>query len=283
MKKIKLLTLLLSLIPVSVSAQQNVAKAFEQLLKNSTVTYTEKHGLEKDVTTGKKSAQYDVYNFSLPASKMQLISNIVDAFRKDEPTAYSSYSGKSAAGDDPLLLAVGNGNSSVEVTYDDRNCDYIYACYLAPAAENQDNNYRYAYALSWTESDGKITGKLAVTYATTLQYRMKSQGILSPIFSYNGQITIPMSGSITKDEDEPDSWFAEFMTYVNAMERGNDKLLSSLATRLYEFTKKIGTYKDVTKSDKNTAIEILKNMTTNKRYNQGTVLQLLNASLQNIQ
>ena len=109
-KFFKLIVLLGVLIPLCSSAQTNVKKAFDELLKSSDVQYSETHSLEKDTETGVKRSQCDVYNFTLPASRFRLVENVLKAFKEDEDKAYALSSGTADKNSGKIVLAVGNGN-----------------------------------------------------------------------------------------------------------------------------------------------------------------------------
>lgn len=271
---ISILCLLAAIMPLQSTAQTNIRKAFDKLLKSSDVSYTESHSMEKDATTGIKESQSDVYNFTLPAGKISLVDNVVKAFKSDENLAYSINSGIAGNGDRTLSLAVGDGTDGVTVNTPGRN--YIYACFIAPEKENPSGNYRYAYAINWVEKDGQIKGKLIITYATTLKYRQQ-QSNRSSFRIINGTYV----GNIDQAADT-DSWFGKFMGYVQAMSTKNLKTRQALATRLYEHTKLAQSTSDMTNEDKNTAREILKGMISDKRYEDTVIQRLLNASLVNL-
>lgn len=264
---ISILCLFAVAIPLHSIAQTNVRKAFEKLLGSSDVVYTESHSMEKDPQTRVKESQEDIYNFTLPTSKINLVDNILKAFQADEAMAYNTSNGKTGPGDPIVSLAVGNGNKGTAITCDGRN--YVYSCFLAPEKEDPFGIHRYAYGMNWEEKDGKITGTLLVTYATTLKHRQSN----NPRISYR-----IVNGNIVPEESI-DSWFEKFMGYVQAMATENIKARQALASKIYEHTKSSS---HISKEDKNTAREILKGMISDKKYDDPIISQLLNASLINI-
>lgn len=268
---IGILCLLAIAVPLQSSSQTNIIKAFDKILKSSDVVYTEKHSMEKDTKTGQKESQYDIYDFTLPANS-SLIDNALKAFKSDEAMAYSTSSGTAGKNDGEISLAIGNGEMGTRVNAPGRK--YIYSCFLAPDSENKDGNYRYAYGMNWETKDGVITGKLIVTYATTLKYRQEqSERSQFKIFTN----TTTYSGTT----NENPSWFSKFMGYVQAMDQTSPGAQQALATKIYEHTKSIPT--SVTREDKIIAGEILKSMISNPQYRNTTAtLQLLNGACTNL-
>ncbi|MDE5967964.1 MAG: hypothetical protein K2G64_02555 [Muribaculaceae bacterium] len=242
-----LLAALLALLPGIVTGQTNVKKAFDALLKSSDVTYTESHSLDRDVTSGVKEAQSDVYNFTLPESKIALVNNIVKAFKADEAQAYNISSGRTGKNESSVSLAVGQDTGSgVSISAPGR--EYIYACFLAPKKENPSGKYRYAYALSWEIKNRKINGKLVVTYATTLKHRQST-------ISGNGLVYLngyPISA------DSSDDWFNTMMTHIQGLTTNNVRARNLLAAKIYKLAQSSQTSKTISKEDKEAVREVLK-------------------------
>lgn len=267
-----ILSLLMAIMPFTSQAQTNIRKAFDKLIQNGDVTLSESHSKEKDTDTGIKQSQSDIYNFTLPAKKINLVENILKAFRDDDRLAYSTSSGLTVAGDRNIVLAVGDDSAGgVQVTRPGRN--YVYACFLAPEKENPSGNYRYAYAMNWEENSGEINGTLIVTYATTLKYRQSvSSGKSFKILNSGSTIEYTANGhSFMK------SWFTTFMGYVQMMSTENRQARQAIAAKIYEHCKNSS---DVSAEDKNTARELIKGMIS--EYNDNVIRQLLNASLVNL-
>ena len=61
-----ILSAMLMALPSTLMAQQNIQKAFDALLKDKIVENKTQHTLERDPETGQKTAQADVYDFTLP-------------------------------------------------------------------------------------------------------------------------------------------------------------------------------------------------------------------------
>ena len=84
---------LLALMPAATFAQENIQKAFEALIKSNDVELSQQHLLEKDVETGKKRSQSDIYDFTIPKTKKALVKAIESAFDRDREQAYNVSSG----------------------------------------------------------------------------------------------------------------------------------------------------------------------------------------------
>ncbi|MBQ5494959.1 MAG: hypothetical protein IIT76_07120 [Prevotella sp.] len=164
-----ILTAMLTALPSVLLAQQNIQKAFDELLNENIVEIKTQHTLERDPETGKKKAQMDIYDFEIAnPTGISRIKDIQRAFDKDKETAYELRSGDHAGNNYPTL-AVGDGRSQAVAVGRIKGSNYIYACFLDK--DDPEKSYRYAYALEWVEKDKKTQVRLAVTYATTLQYR----------------------------------------------------------------------------------------------------------------
>jgi len=263
-KIIRILCLFVAAMPLHSMAQADIQKSFDKLFKCSDAVYTENHNMEKDPQSGVKESQSDVYNFTLPADKISLVDNILNAFKKDEKSAYSTSRGTTGSNDRIISLAVGNGDDGVRINLVGRN--YIYSCFLAPADENPTGNYRYAYGMNWEKNDGKITGMLVVTYATTLKSRQE-QSVFKP------------QSSIIVSPD--DTWFGMFMHYVQAMSDTNTATQQAMATKIYEHTKSVQSNPNVSEEDRDTAWEVLKSMID--RFQEPITSQVLNAALANME
>lgn len=267
--------LLLALTPFCLSAQTNIAKAFDKLINNSDVVRTQSHSMEKDVKTGLKESQCDIYTFELPASKKGVVENILKAFKTDENKAYSTSSGVAGQNDREINLAVGDGVQGVRINASGHN--YIYSCFMAPEAENPEGIYRYGYGMNWKEHDGKINGSLVVTYATTLKHRQSVSNSNNGYFVFrNG--TLSDASQISDNS----TWFGKFMGYVQAMSSGNTKACQALAAKIYEHTKLTESSSDIKKADKDTAREILKTLLSDRKYNDNVTIKLINAAITNI-
>lgn len=249
----KLICLIGILIPLNGKAQTNVQKAFNDLLKSSDVEYTESHNLNKDVDSGLKESQYDIYRFTLPASKFKLVENILKAFKTDEDKAYSINEGKADKNSSQIRLAVGNGDGA-GVLVNPQGYYYYYALYLAPKSEDKSGIYRYAYAINWKKGKDKIEGELIVTYATTLKYR---QNKVSSGLNY-----LPMNTS--------ENWFSKMVTYIQAL--SNTEPMSSgqqvLAAKIFKQAQLCQTDKGISQEDKEAVRDLLITMTSGSDKNK---------------
>lgn len=290
---IRILYLCLTLLPLQSLAQSNITKAFDKLINNSSVTVKENHSLEKDTDTGKKKSQYDLYRFTMPKNKMNLVKDIEKAFRQDTDKAYSISSGTRDQADNPIYLAIGDGNGTGAILADRVGASFIFSCFLDP--DDANGYYRYAYAMDWLESDDQISGTLIMTYSTTLKYRQQkaigydmqtftqskrpSDDNFSATASFFGD---PVFFALTSQFTQ--SWFSQFMTYVSSMETADRSTRQALASYIFEITKNTSQYPEVNAQDKNAAREILQSMIIDKRYSADSVLHsLLSNCLKNLE
>ncbi len=276
---IRLICLFCAAIPIAASSQTNIMAAFDDIIKCKDASITETHSLERDPSTTTKIGQCDVWEFCLPADKIKLVKNVISAFGKDNAKAYSLNSGTAKNPNIKILLAIGeDGTQSVDMT--EPGYDYIYSLFIAPTSEDPNGNHRYAYGMNHVQADGKITGKLVVTYATTLKYRQEQEK--NNELKIFGQFS---DGSTTRMDFTPQqqSWFSTFMSYIQGLSEARPKARIALATKAYEH---IGTLKDdntVSAADKDTAREILKKTISDKRYSDPVLNQLLNSCLLRIE
>lgn len=191
-----ILSAVLIAMPSALTAQQNIQKAFDALLKQKQVIkVTAHHDMEKDPETGVKKGQADVYDFTLPAGNpwRQLVLDIEDAIHKDSENAYSVSSSENNKGINYVTLVVGDGSSESVAIGKIPGSKYMYACFLDK--KDPAKQYRYAYAVEWAEGQEGIKGRIATTYGTTQKYREAS---------YNGKKrikSISINGkALTKDQ-----------------------------------------------------------------------------------
>lgn len=256
---------MVAVIPMLATAQDNIKSAFDAIIKCPKAKVTESHTLDRDVNSRVKTGQADVYNFSLPANKIKLIDIVISAFNKDADNSYSFNRGiySSGSGEQIVSLAIGNENyKGVRIMDDD--CNYMYALFLAPESDDPKGNHRYAYAMSYREENNKIVGKLVVTYATTLKYRM--QGSNNSMASFNKVLELD-----TKDK----TWFEKFMSYAQSMSSASEKTRLSLAKNMYLLIGYTDKYKDVTLDDKTTVRKILQTMLLDSKYTSDSILKTL--------
>ena len=180
-----ILSAMLIALPSTLMAQQNIQKAFDALLKDKIVETKTQHTLERDPETGQKTAQADVYDFTLPTLYARKhIKEIQEAFEKDKDAAYTYRTGTQNNNEDVLMyggnkkkkesfrtvlnysrvaIAVGDGkHNSVAIGGKD-GANYVYACFTDK--DDATKKYRYCYAMDWVEKDSKTIMRLAITYA----------------------------------------------------------------------------------------------------------------------
>ncbi|MDE5585305.1 MAG: hypothetical protein K2I92_03065 [Muribaculaceae bacterium] len=273
-----LLCLIMSAIPMMAAAQSNIQSAFNALIKSPDVQVTESHVLEKDPETDKKTSQCDIYNFVIPADQFKLINNIVKAIEKDSQYAYGLYSGRLQPSDHEIALAVGDGDGNRDVFLTDLGGEYSYAVFLAPKSEDPEGIHRYAYGISYKDSkkNDKITGKLVVTYATTLKYRQQVAAEQQQEYT---ERQFRMVTRIDKENMEQDTWFDKLMSYFQSMADANSKTRIALATKAFKVIRDTSKYPEVTTADKGAIREILKVMVSDIKYSESVLNKLLNQCL----
>ena len=266
---------MLTALPSVLLAQQNIQKAFDALLNENIVEIKTQHTLERDPETGKKKAQMDIYDFEIAnPTGISRIKDIQRAFDKDKETAYELRSGDHA-GNNYHTLAVGDGRSQSVAVGRIKGSNYIYALFLDK--DDPEKIYRYAYALEWVEKDKKTQVRLAVTYATTLQYRNSKRQTRT--FIVNGEEVrvdgnsfslsngLPFGNSSVFDSDSTffnherssESWLSEFNTYKRLYQRNPDGSAANYyATYIYKLCKKADCLEDGEKQLVATEIKRLK-------------------------
>lgn len=270
-----ILTAMLTALPSALMAQQNIQKAFDALLNENIVEIKTQHTLERDPETGKKKAQMDIYDFEVAnPTGISRVRDIQRAFDKDKEDAYELRSGDHA-GNDYHRLAVGDGKSYSVAIGRIKGSNYIYALFLDK--DDSEKIYRYAYALEWVEKDKKTQVRLAITYATTLQYRNSKRQTRT--FIVNGEKVrvdgnsfslsngLPFGNSSIFDSDSTffnherssESWLSEFNTYKRLYQRNPDGSAANYyATYIYKLCKKADCLEDGEKQLVATEIKRLK-------------------------
>lgn len=270
---------MLTALPSALMAQQNIQKAFDALLNENIKEIKTQHKLERDPETGRKKAQMDVYDFEVAnPTGINRIKDIQRAFDKDKEDAYELRSGDHA-GNDYHRLAVGDGKSYSVAIGRIKGSNYIYALFLDK--DDSEKIYRYAYALEWVEKDKKTQVRLAITYATTLQYRNGKKQVKT--FIVNGQEVrvdgnsfsnsfslgngFPFGNSSVFDSDSTlfnherssEGWLSEFNTYKRLYQNNPDGAAANYyATYIYKLCKKADCLEDGEKQLVATEIKRLK-------------------------
>lgn len=215
-----ILTAMLMALPSMLMAQKNIQKAFDQFLaEKEQMTLKPHHMLEKDPETGRKIAQCDVYDFSVEDKSLkslakELLEDIESAFEQDKEAAYKLNSGESNEYAQYVNLTVGDGSQPGVAVGRIPSSRYVYACFLDK--DDPEKKNRYAYALEWAETDGKINGRLAMTYGLMPQYQQHSGRI-----TYNNlQIPNLWGGAIDSDEVklDYDTIFTNIMPDINSIQ-----------------------------------------------------------------
>ena len=270
---------MLTALPSVLLAQQNIQKAFDALLNENIVEIKTQHTLERDPETGKKKAQMDIYDFEIAnPTGIRQVREIQRAFDKDKETAYELKSGNHAGNNYPTL-AVGDGRSQAVAVGRIKGSNYIYALFIDK--DDPEKIYRYAYVLEWVEKDKKTQVRLAVTYATTLQYRNSKRQTRTFIVngekirvdgnSFSNSFSLgngfPFDNSSVFDSDSisfnrersSEGWLSEFNTYKRLYQNNPDGAAANYyATYIYKLCKKADCLEDGEKQLVTTEIKRLK-------------------------
>ena len=298
------LTAMLMALPSMLMAQKNIQKAFDQFLaEKEQMAVKPHHMLEKDPETGKKIAQCDVYDFavdnkSLTSFAKELLEDIESAFEQDKEAAYKLNSGESNEYAQYVNLTVGDGSQPGVAIGRIPNSRYVYSCFLDK--DDPDKKNRYAYALEWVETDGKVKGRLAVTYGLMPQYQQHSgrityQSLRIPnpfgdaIKSYDVKLdydtlfvdSLPDINAI-QSKAASTVWFTQFNAFGNLFrkrqsltkEKG-DAAASRFATQIYDLCKRADALDD---HDKAMAIKELEKL--RKRTKDEFVQELFDKSIE---
>lgn len=256
-----ILTAMLTALPSVLLAQQNIQKAFDELLNENIVEIKTQHTLERDPETGKKKAQMDIYDFEVAnPTGISRVRDIQRAFDKDKEDAYELRSGDHA-GNDYHRLAVGDGKSYSVAVGRIKGSNYIYALFLDK--DDPEKIYRYAYALEWVEKDKKTQVRLAITYATTLQYRNGKRQVktfivngqevrvdgnsfsLSNGFPFGNSSVFDSDSTLFNHERSSEGWLSEFNTYKRLYQNNPDGAAANYyATYIYKLCKKADCLED---------------------------------------
>lgn len=270
-----ILTAMLTALPSVLLAQQNIQKAFDALLNENIVEIKTQHTLERDPETGKKKAQMDIYDFEVAnPTGISRVRDIQRAFDKDKEDAYELRSGDHA-GNDYHRLAVGDGKSYSVAIGRIKGSNYIYALFLDK--DDSEKIYRYAYALEWVEKDKKTQVRLAITYATTLQYRNSKRQTrtfivngekvrvdgnsfsLSNGFPFGNSSVFDSDSTLFNHERSSEGWLSEFNTYKRLYQNNPDGAAANYyATYIYKLCKKADCLEDGEKQLVATEIKRLK-------------------------
>ncbi len=265
---IRLICLLAAIAPIAASAQSNIKAAFDAIINCKEAEISDYHYSGKDPKTQLKSGQDDVYNFVLPANKKKLISNVLEAFSKDENAAYLTKKGKNTGTKNQNLIHSEETTSGIPI--DDSGYNYIYELFAASKAEDPKGIHRYAYGFNYKEEDGVIKGKILINYATTATYRQQAERErklewLTDMDKVNKK---------ANNDDSEQSWFEQVMACINGLKDANEKTRIALATRAYKLIGNMEDY-DVSPQDKNTIKRMFEITLSNPAYKDPILYELL--------
>ena len=256
MKSKHIIVGMLAMLPVAAIAQQHITQAFDALRQSERQQETSAiHSVEKDPDTGVMEGMRDIYDFTITdaGSKQskKLITDIVEAFRKDEPKAYSILQGSNGGNTQYTSLAVGNSNSGGIAIGMMKGSKYMYALFIDP--DDTLRHHRYAYAFEWVEdSDNKIHGKLVKTYATTKSYRESKRPRQTKMFTFSnsfpfnsdsGEVTFsknfPFDSDTNEEKQLEGDWLGKFNNYKDSyMKNSNNNNAMIWAMYIYDLCKR---------------------------------------------
>lgn len=290
---------------ISVKAQQHIQRSTSTFRNRPEVegTINSETYSDKD---GKRNARYEVFSFTMPKGRRELLKLVEDAFVMDMETAYASAQGVSG---EPRYYNP-NGSYSVCALYVDENNsipiglkkgnNYYYACFFDPA--DTARTHRDAYFLEYGIKDNEIVGRVGVSYATTAQYRQSVKSYTMKQKSNGGsKVTISSSTGIdamddlqlamqvlqglsvddqAKAETAPEEqWLAEFALKVKWLRQNwNDDTATQYAASIYGLCKRSQcldeTERKIATSELNKLLKMVKD---------DTVITLLKASVERLE
>lgn len=251
----RLMYILAVLVPMTAASQTNIKSAFEAIIKCPKAEITESHSLLKDRDTNLITGQDDIYRFTLPSDRFDLIKNVLSAFDKDKSIAYVVKKGKNTGAESRIFLnsdeLASGGQGSISI--DDPGCEYIYELFAPTKSEDPNGTHRHAYGFNYKKENGKIIGKLVINYTTTAEYRQKEERDRQLKWLADmGEINRPQSDSV-----EQQSWFEQVMACVSGMGDPSPRIRTALATKAYKLIMDKGKYSDVNAVDIRTLHNIL--------------------------
>lgn len=252
-------------VPAMTMAQKNIKAAFDKFVNAKGVTVNARHMLERDPETGLKEGQYDIYTYTIPKSKMSLLKDVEAAFEKDKDKAYSYTSGVNGDGNSAQTFAVGDGTGSGVSVATKRGSYYMTAAFSDP--EDAMRKYRYAYAMDRIERGDSVTGRLVITYATTLKYR-----------NSKSRQSYDMSGMNNSDYKDSGSWLAEFNIYSKKLKEDPSSSFASVyVNQIYNLSKRS---MSLTRTEKDLVITEIK--TIQKDITDNFMKSLLNSAIEKL-
>lgn len=271
----RLLCLLAVLTPMTAASQSNIQMAFDAIIKCKNAEITESHSILKDRDSNLKTGQDDIYEFIIPANRIDLVKNVMSAFEKDASKAYVTKKGKNNGDKSRIALNPGESPSgdSGSISIDDPGCNYIYELFPTDKSEDPDGTHRYAYGFNYKEEDGKIIGKIVVNYSTTSEYRQQVQR--------ESQLKwLTDMGEIRRDSSDnafQQSWFEQVMACVSGIDESmSPKSRIALAAKAYNLIKDKRKYPEVTPQDTRTFLNIFRALIQKKEFaNDPILIELL--------
>lgn len=265
---IRLICLFAAISPIAASAQSNIMAAFDAIINCKEAEISDYHFSMKDPKTKLKSGQDDIYNFVIPASKKKLISNVLDAFAKDESIAWVIKKGKNTG--PSYQISLHSEEASGGIPIDEPGFNYVYELFAPSKAEDPKGIHRYAYGFNYKEEDGVIKGKIVINYATTAEYRQQAerQRQLDWITG------LDKANQKANDDDSQQSWFEQEMACINGLKDANDKTRIALATKAYKLIGNMDEY-EVPIQDRTTIKKMFEIALANPAYSDPMLRELL--------
>lgn len=251
--------MMFSAIPTALMAQQHIERAFQSLRNSNSQQETQaRHSVNKNPDTELVEGMSDIYDFeiSAPTAKSrQLITDVERAFVQDEEAAYNISKGTHGGENNYTMLAVGNSNKGGVAIGLIPNSRYVYACFLDP--EDSLRRYRYAYGFEWAEEDGKIKGRLAKTYATTLKYRESQHSMQTNVFTFSKSMPVEEQEQLSSER-----WLTKFNYYKNLfLKKPEGAASSAFVMQIYKISKDAKSLDDAEKNMVCTEIDRIKKKT----------------------
>ena len=273
----RLIFLLSVIAPMTSVSQTNIKAAFDAIIKCPEAEITESHFLKNDKETNMKSGQDDIYLFDLPADRMNLIKNVLEAFEKDKASAYVVKKGKNRGGkiNEQLYSEQSTANVIYVQSVDDSGTDYIYELFVPSKSEDPDGTHRYAYAFNYKEKDGKIEGKIIINYATTDEYRDRRNAEIQRARDLEWRINLNKASEQSAEVDTKQSWLDQVMACLNGLEDANKKTRIALATKTYQLVNNVKDYPKVTSKEKDTILKIIRLLRKDPIYSDPILNELL--------
>ena len=117
--------------------------------------------------------------------------------------------------------------------------------------------YRYAYGFEWAEEDGKIKGRLAKTYATTLKYRESQHSMQTNVFTFSKSMPVEEQEQLSSER-----WLTKFNYYKNLfLKKPEGAASSAFVMQIYKICKDAKSLDDAEKNMVCTEIDRIKKKT----------------------